>query len=263
MIARRKLTFQLMPLLDLLLIVMFAQYLEVRTVARDEAVRREAVQNDLQTELDSAIQQLHSLNQKLVGLNELKSERRSLSEEVTRMKSQRDLVGEMVVELFRLPESAVDAIVKDRTSLGPGPGAAEISRLKEQLQKLSKDRGDEVVKHLLTFNELRKRCDLWELYIQHDGQIVFTVGNQKQTIRAEDTETFQSRLFDAYKALPQPKSLVLILVSYGDARLGVRRAVLNGLPSALERIRVDDEGRSRFDFAVLGFRPDQPPGDKP
>ena len=112
------------------------------------------------------------------------------------------------------------------------------------------------MEHLLTFHELRKRCDLWDLYIQDDGLIVLTVNGQRQALRAEDATTFADRVFEAYKALPQPKSLVLILVSYGDARLGVRQAVLDGLPGALERIRADDESRSRYDFAVLGFRPE-------
>jgi hypothetical protein len=263
MIPVRKLTFQLTPLLDLLLIVIFAQYLEVRTVAREEVARMRAEQDELRGEYHDAVAQLENLTQRLAGLDELKQERRALSLEVRRMKAQRDLVGEMVVELFRMPESAVDAIVKDRTSLGPGPNAAEIGRLKEQIQKIADDRGDEIVEHLMTFNELRKRCDLWELYLQGDGQIVFTTGEKRQILRAEDLDAFAARLFDAYKALPQPKSLVLVLVSYGDARLGVRQAVLDGLPAALERIRIDDEGRSRFDYAVLGYRPERPPGDAP
>lgn len=263
MIHRRRLTFQLLPLLDLLLIVFFAQYLEVSLLVREESGRSEAAQQSLSDELDEALKQLLALKDKLADLDDLKSERAALSREVRRAQTQRDLIGEMVVELFRLPESAVDAVVRQKSAVGPGPTATEIRQLKRQLQSLSQERGEEIVEHLLTFHELRKRCDLWELYIQDDGQIVFTVGSQRQAFRAELTEAFSSRLFDAYKALPQPKSLVLILVSYGDARLGVRQAVLDGLPPALERIRADDEGRSRFDFAVLGYRPESPKGDTP
>lgn len=263
MIPVRKLSFQLTPLLDLLLIVFFAQYLEVRTVVREESGRLEAAQQSLTVELDDALAQLLALQDKLADLDELKLERTELSQEVQRAQTQRDLIGEMVVELFHLPESAVEAVVRQKSVVGPGPTATEIRQLKQQLQNLSKERGEEVVEHLLTFHELRKRCDLWELYVQDDGQIVFTAGNQTQVLRAEQTEAFSTRLFDAYKALPQPKSLVLILVSYGDARLGVRQAVLDGLPVALERIRADDEGRSRFDFAVLGYRPEAPKGAVP
>lgn len=260
MTRARKLNFQLMPLLDLLLIVFFAQYLEVSLVVREQADRTETTQRILTDELEEALQQLISVQQKLSSLEDLKLERRSLSQEVERMQAQRDLIGELVVELFRLPESAVNAVVREKTSLGPGPSAAEIRQLKQSVRNLSQDRGAEVVEHLLTFQELRKRCDIWELYVQEDGRIVFTTGSQRQLLRAEQPTAFSSRLFDAYKALPQPKSLVLVLVSYGDARLGVRQAVLDGLPAALERIRADDEGRSRFDFAVLGFRPEAPKG---
>lgn len=270
MILRRRLTFQLMPLLDLLLIVFFAQYLEVSLLVREESGRSEAAQRSLTEEkrllsddLERALEQLLALKDKLADLEELKTERTALSQEVRQAQAQRDLIGEMVVELFRLPESAVETVVQHKSGVGPGPTASEIRQLKQQLKNLSEDRGQEVVEHLLTFHELRKRCDLWELYVQDDGQIVFTVGMQRQILRAEQTDAFSSRLFDAYKALPQPKSLVLVLVSYGDARLGVRQAVLDGLPLALERIRADDEGRSRFDFAVLGYRPEIPQGDAP
>lgn len=256
MMPVRKLTFQLTPLLDLLLIVFFAQYLEVRMVEREESGRLQAAQRTLATHLDDALHQLMALQQQLTELDELKSERQSLAQDVERVQAQRDLIGELVVELFRLPESAVESVVREKSAIGPGPTAAEMQQLKQQMQSLAEDRGEEIVDHLLTFHELRKRCDIWDLHIQDDGQIVLTVGDQRQVLRAEQTEAFSSRLFDAYKALPQPKSLVLVLVSYGDARLGVRQAVLDGLPAALERIRADDEGRSRYDFAVLGFRPE-------
>jgi hypothetical protein len=263
MIPVRKLTFQLTPLLDLLLIVFFAQHLEVRTVVRQESNRRAAAQETLSAERDEALRQLAALKERLSAHDELNAERQALARDFRRMQAQRDLIGEMVVELFRVPESVVDAVVHERTAVAPGPTAEEMRRLKEQLRRLADERGAELVDHLLTFHELRKRCDLWEVYIQGDGQIVFSTGTQRHVLRAEEMDAFAARLFDAYKALPQPKSLVLILVSYGDARLGVRQAVLDGLPTALDRIRADDEGRSRFDYAVLGYRPHAPQEPQP
>lgn len=255
MIPHRRLTFQLMPLLDLLLIVFFAQYVEMQTLMREESGRLRASQQSLTAELDEALHQLISLQQQLTALDQVKSERDSLTEDLNRVRFQRDRIGEMVVELFRVPEAAIDQLLQEAKS-GQGPTGAEARQLKQKWQQLAGDRQQDIVEHLLTFHELRKRCDLWDLYIQDDGLIVLTVNGQRQALRAEDATTFADRLFEAYKALPQPKSLVLILVSYGDARLGVRQAVLDGLPGALERIRADDESRSRYDFAVLGFRPE-------
>ncbi len=259
MIPVRKLTFQLTPLLDLLLIVIFAQYLEVRTTAREETHRAQSMNDRLALELDETLAQLDELRGKLRGFDQLKEEQQSLSGRVEQLQTQRDLIGELVATLFRIPEAAFNDVVKQRTTFGPGPAAEDVRQLKQQLTKLAENREDAVVQHLMVFQELRKRCDLWELYIQEDGRIIFTTETQRQVFRAEAKEAFISRLYDGYKALPQPKSLVLILVSYGDARLGVRQSVLEGLPIALERIRADDEGRSRYDFAVLGYRPDAPP----
>lgn len=259
MMPVRKLSFQLTPLLDLLLIVIFAQYLEVRTTAREESQRAQVMNDRLVTELDETLAQLDSLRDKLQAFDELQAEKQSLSRRVEEAQAQRDLIGELVAGIFRIPDGAIENIVRKRSTVGPGPNTEEIEQLQQQLKKLAPNPGEAVVQHLLVFHELRKRCDLWEVYIQEDGRIVLTSGNQRQVFRAETTDVFASRLFDAYKALSQPKSLVLILVSYGDARLGVRKSVLEGLPIALERIREDDEGRSRYDFAVLGFRPEPPP----
>ena len=263
MMPVRKLTFQLTPLLDLLLIVFFAQYLEVRTVVREESGRLQASHLALTADLNETLQQLVLLHTQLEELQELREERQSQTRELQRMRAQRDLIGELVVEMFRLPESAVEAVVREKSPVGPGPSSADVRQLKSQLSRMAAANGTEIVDHLLTFHELRKRCDLWELYIHDDGQIVLTVGDQRLKLRAEDPAAFTARLFEAYKSMPQPKSLVLILISYGDARLGVRQAVLEGLPGALERIRLDDEGRSRYDFAVLGFRPETSAGTLP
>jgi hypothetical protein len=260
MTAPRRLVFQLTPLLDLLLIVIFAQYLEVRTVVREETNRFAASQQSLSRELDSALDQLLALKARLADLEELESDRRELSQEVRRAQAQRDLIGEMVVQLFHVPESAVEAVLRGSA---PGPASPDVAQLKEQLEELSRAHGEEIVEHLLTFHEMRKRCDLWDIYIQEDGQIVFTAGDLQQVFRAEMRDAFVAEMYDAYKSLPQPKSLVLVLISYGDARLGVRQAVIGGMPPALEKIRADDEGRSRYDFAVLGFRPEPPRGDIP
>lgn len=262
MMPARKLTFQLMPLVDLLLIVFFAQYVEMQALMREESGRLRAFQRDLTAERDDALHQLISLQEQLTSLDELQSERDSLSQDLKRVRAQRDWIGEMIVELFRAPESDVAKLLGETPS-SPGPTAAEVRQLRQQWRRLAEDRGEEVVEHLLTFHELRKRCDLWDLYIQDDGQIVLTVNRQRQMLRAEEADAFSTRLFEAYKALPQPKSLVLLLVSYGDARLGVRQAVLDGLPAALERIRADDESRSRYDFAVLGYRPETRQKERP
>jgi hypothetical protein len=253
--SSRKLTFQLTPLLDLLLIVIFAQYLDVRASTQKEAIRQESVRSSMQFELDAALVQLQALRDRLATM-EIDAERSAMKEaEVDRLIAQRDLIGDVVAQVFRADPAVVDQLVRLRQRGGGGPTAAELEQLQARWKSLMTGGADAMVEHLLTFGELRKRCDLWELYLRDDGQFQLTVGDRQAEFRADTPELFAERLFEAYKSLPQPKSMVLVLFSYGDARLKLLRAGQNGLPLALEQIRADLADRSRCEFATMGFRP--------
>jgi hypothetical protein len=260
MIPSRKFSFQLIPLLDLLLIVVFAQYLEGRIAGERQAEVVTASRDLVAAQLDEALRQLLALREKLSALEESARMAETQSVELDRMRVQRDLIGELVGEAFRIPAATIDQLLQQRTSAGPGPSKDDIAQLKSRLQTLSGSSGERVVEHLLTFGEMRKRVDVWELYLQENGGYVLTVGSRRMPFRAESAESFAVRLFEAYKTLPESKSMVLILVSYGDTKFGPLKATLDGLPPAIERIRIDAGQRTRFEYAVLGYRPTPPMG---
>lgn len=279
MLSPRKLTFQLTPLLDLLLIVIFAQYMEVQqTVQRGErrsaaqaAEARERIQtmgrrlaalqaesNALESELAERRQEFNELLQgRLDEQAEFQRQRVELTEALREARRQRDRIGELAVELFNLPESAIDRAVDPAPAAGQR-SPQEIEALKEQFRAMGRMRADEMVKHLLAVGELRKRVDLWEVYITENGIFQFTTGRETFQFRANDAETFVTTMFRYYKSLPQPKSLVVILLSYGDAKAVWREAALSGLPQLAERMQADSNGRTRFEYSVLGFRPEGP-----
>ena len=110
---------------------------------------------------------------------------------------------------------------------------------------------------------MKKRFDVWEVYLQENGALVVNAGSHQkwlQTGAVESPEEFSDELFKLYKSFPQTKSVGLILVSYGDSRLTHRQAVIKGLPVVAERMRADSNGVARFEYAVLGYRPDAAPG---
>jgi hypothetical protein len=263
MTRTRKLSFQLTPLLDLLLIVIFAQYLDVRSTAHRETIQLEASRDLISAQLDEALRQLIALREKLAQMEQQVHLAEVRSVDADRFRAQRDLIGELVTELFRLPEGSLAPLVQSRSTSGPGPTAADLSLLETRLKALTGGQSERVVDHLLTFGEMRKRMDVWELYLQDNGSVVLSVGDKRLTFRAESADVFAARLFEAYKTLPEPKSLVLLLVSYGDAKFQQLKATLDGLPLALDRIRTDAGGRSRLDYAVLGFRPQSPSSNSP
>lgn len=266
----RKLTFHLTPLLDLLLIVIFAQFLEVRdttaaqeqqstkSIARAEqdfdAAEQELTQ--LRTDRRNAQAALAKLEQELTLLQDVASEltvsQEDLEKKLAAAREQRDRVAGLMSDVFDLPADTIEELIPLRTGQDVLLSPEERERLKKRVREYSGQNPQAALQHLLTFEELRKRCDIWELYVGADGMTTFTADNVTQQFRAETPEEFESRLFDCYKRLPQPKSLVLMLLSHGNVKRANYLAALRGLPRATDRMRQDQSGRSRFEYTVIG-----------
>ncbi len=287
MISRRRLTFQLTPLLDLLLIVIFAQFMDTQeTTARIEQRAEQQVQ-----QADQKLEQLSALSesaqQKIKDLSALNLQSRreaakaeetaiemekrtralqqlsekknqELTEQLKGAREQRDLVAELVQQLFQLPDQLIDPLLKSKAEPESEKTKAEIERIKQQLQELAGAKAEDVVKHFLTYDELTKRSDIWELYLTENGVFRLKIGKQTTDFRADSASSFVDRFYAIYKTVPQPKSLVIILFSYGDAKASVRFAATQGLPLIAERMRADSSGRTRYEYAVMGFAPEKP-----
>lgn len=251
--SSRKLTLQLTPLLDLLLIVIFAQYMEVRTVAKQETEKARIESEAARDDLDVVRRQLEALQKQLA---EWEQKHREVEQSEY---AGREQLGQLFGELFRIPEATIQRIANRRSSDEAVLSPAEIAALKAEFKVLSTARADQVVDHLLTFAEMKKRFDVWELYIQQDNSLIVTVGQHKKRLQADDIgtpELFADEFFKLYKSFPQTKSIVLILVSYGDSQLRYRLAITRGLPIVSERMRQDSNATVKFEYAVLGFRPE-------
>ncbi|MSR56369.1 MAG: hypothetical protein EXS05_01690 [Planctomycetaceae bacterium] len=252
MMPFRRLTFQLASLLDLLLIVMFSQYLEVQIVAEQQTERMAAEQQASTADRETLRERLNEMQRQLQAWED---QQRRLDKTET---EQLEQLGRVFGELFHLPESTIRKIVKQRNQDQAGLSLGEATALKQELQSLAAARGDQIVDHLLTYVEMKKRFDVWELYLQENGAISVTAGTHQKRVQTGIVETpqqFSDELFKIYKSFPQTKSIVLILVSYGDSRLLHRTAVIKGLPMVAERMRADSNGAARFEYAVLGYRP--------
>ena len=271
--ARRRLTMQLTPLLDLLLIVIFAQFMDVQereatTVdeAKQAVERRyqaEAELTDLQATHEQAIDALNQAAQIVAQLRnenqELVQNSEQLQSEVERSVAQQRLLGELVSQLFNVPDETIAEALTPEGTDQPAASAAQRTFLEEQFRELSMQKAGRMIRHLLSYEEMRKRCDLWELHIDDAGWFSLKAGKQERGFRASTPAEFVNRFYAIYKSLPEPKQLVVIMLSYGDARADVREAAIQGLPRVTERMRQDAGGTFRFEYAVLGFQP--PPGE--
>ena len=238
--APRRLALQLTPLLDLLLIVIFGQYLEVRS---QEVARAEQTQQ-LETRLNTTEAELQQSHELLAAAQ-----------------SRQQLVGELIRELFQVPEEAIKPLLSPFSS--PDLRSAEDrERLRKQFTELAAQQPEAAIQHVLTYDEIRKRCDLWDLHIDAEGTITLRVADNAAAVpilvtseQDIDLQALSAAMFARYKDLPEQKSLVLVLFTYDPAaRVQLTRAVRQTLPMITARMQSDAGGRSRYDFADLGFR---------
>jgi hypothetical protein len=271
---RRKITLQLTPLLDLMLIVFFMQYLELRerearttasaTVAESEtAAMREELEAARRITADS-LRTVEELRAHVAGLessaaqlrDEAASEQSRLSDVLQREKS----LGGLVVELFGVSRADVDKILDE--NLGAVRSPKEIDELKKRFQQMSQMESSRMIRHVLLYEEIRKRADVWELVV--DPQHVVTVNTGSRTARLRlhlndqgdpDIGRFEEEFFQLYKSLPEPKSLVILLLTYDrETRLIVTEALADALPRITRRLADDARGTIRFEYADLGIR---------
>lgn len=246
--------FQLAPLVDLLLIIVFAQFMEVRdTVTRDEATTEKESAAATQ-QIAEAQNRIAILDQENASLAEQLAKSQQRSESVVRQTNQAIAA---VADSFQ-----IRAISADEIETMVGDEADDVS---SAVQRISREVADaspeEVVRFLVGHAELLKRAEIWHLHAMANRTIVLSAGDQSTSIQLERqlqderTTELEDQLFAAYKQLPQPKGLVVVLVSYSpDAVAGVYQPLIDGMPKAVERMRTDLPA-SRFEYTVLGTTP--------
>ncbi|RMG40545.1 MAG: hypothetical protein D6725_03215 [Planctomycetota bacterium] len=285
MIAPARLSLRLTPLLDLLLIVIFAQYMDLRQSVDRQQQDYSAQKSAWQAELETQRQTSDRLRREKALLEK---ERRRLAAEIEALREERDglqavverltdtlkrqsldlqreadrrrQLAETLKVLFAIPESQVRELLKLRAQPESLRSERELQELAAHLKRLREADPETVLEHFTTLGELLKRCDLWRLYLAENGTFRLQVSERRFRFMADSPEGVVEELFRIYKALPEPKSLVIVLFSYGDVRFAAYDAALRGLPAALARMQADRQGRTRFEYTVLGFDPDGPPG---
>ncbi len=146
MITRRRLSLQITPILDMLLIVLFMQFLDMRqksSNAEAQAAASVASVEEMKAQLDQAQANSDRIEEEHRGRRP--DTLRSLQADTRRNQG---LLAEM------------------KPVGSNGPTAAAQTRLKQ----LAAGSPEPILQHLLTYDEIRKRCDVWELFL--DGQNV-------------------------------------------------------------------------------------------
>lgn len=250
--TRKRLSFQLTPLLDLLLIVIFAQYMEIQQKA-------ESAQDQLEQQKTALAEDFNSRRDKLeqtyaVRSNQLSATRERYSEHYESIVKQHQQAGSALAEALNLPGTVMEEVLRLKTD-GKVNDAKQLQAAAEQLKKILPTRGEELFRFMLRYDEMQKHVSVWELHIQDNGQAVFSDGERNATVSFGTVEEFVSRAFEASKAFTEPRPLVIILLTYGDTQAGLRRRATDGMPLLIEQLRRDAGNTRWFDFSLMGFRP--------
>ncbi len=252
---RRRFTFQLTPLLDLLLIVIFAQYMEVQQTAESsearihrEQVRLEEKHQRRQQELDSE----YAVNQQA-----LEATRQRYSEHFKNIIDQHHQAGTTLADTLNLPDRLMQETIKLRT-VGQTADADRLQQGIDSLQALLESRSSELLSFVIRYDEMQKHVSVWELHLEDNGQGLFTDGTLQQHVTFESSEEFATGCFTVSKAFQEPRPLTLILMTWGDTQAGFRKHAIDGLPSLVQQLREDTDGTRWFDYSLIGFRPDGP-----
>ncbi len=289
MLLPKKLTFQLTPLLDLLLIVIFAQYMEMQQTsakaekevsqrAEEKTAEAEDAKKKAEERERQAAKKLEELeNQSDSALSELKKKLSEKSEELDRELASREEVKKLIAKFFAIDKEKLDKLL-----------AADTNRKeqeKQELQKLQKQLADaaknEAIKHLLTHDAMRKQVDVWEVFVDEERIVRLKAGQEDRSFRVnmmtyEDFNKARERLPNKEKVafyqqenskavkdvanklansintLPAPKSIVVLLVSW-KVRSHYSDPAVDGLKLFVQQSK-SGSNRTTYVLAIIGHK---------
>ena len=238
---------QLTPLLDLLLIVMFSQYIENRN--RSVTLQEKLTERERSVEV-----QRQQLEQEVVEQKKsLEELAKTYDERFHSLINQHHQVGSILAESLNLPGNVMAEVIKLRTS-GSSSDADRLQGASQRMQELMQARGEEVFRFILRVDEMQKHVTIWEICVQENGQAIITDSEQSFATDFSSEIDLAARLFESSKSFSEPKTLVIVLLTWGDAQAGARRRATDAMPILMEQLRRDAAGTRWYDFSIVGYR---------
>lgn len=282
MISRRRMVFQLTALLDLLLVVLFAQYMETQGASR-RAVRAEAQRRVREASLRVQAEQSRQESERqakvamadrstMAGqLEDLKTQNRQLQaslsdarqrlgeeqagrvEDQKRAAEQLAQVGEIFRQRLNIDPKTLNAILD---SASP----ADRDRFLQEVQNLKGARSASIVQYLRATVEFKKVCNLWEIHIFDDNSVRIRFDGKDFGSRfyVGSAADFANHLIEAAKENGEPRSLVVVLLTWSNADRKTRDGVSAGLQEAAAALRNAWGSPKRIEVSKLGYTPEAP-----
>lgn len=272
--TRRRFTLQLAPLLDLLFIVLYAQYIDLqeatrREIAQETERRQQAEQakNDAAKLRTDALTHVAELTQKL---EQFEVEKRRLTRELELARQQTEKEGQAREELEKLAakdRAAIGALVQNVLRINQdaileaiqGSPAADRQRLRVSFEEMSTKSAAAVIHHLRATEELKKRADLWEVYIGDDNSVKVTLVGEvmAENLQVQTADQLANTIAELARQRGEPKSLVIVLLSWSNADRRTRDMARQALDDVVTVLKADWPGK-RIEVAPLGYTPVPP-----
>ncbi|MCX7386201.1 MAG: hypothetical protein NTX48_05995 [Planctomycetales bacterium] len=258
MLPNRRLALQLTPLLDLLLIVMFSQYIENRdrsVAAQERLVTQEKLWDTRLAGAEAAIEQRRlELEKNVAEQKALLAElNKTYDDKYKSIINQHHQIGSILAESLNLPANVIAEVLKLQTT-GSSDDAGRLQDAAERLQNLMQARGAEVFRFMLQVDEMQKHVTIWEIHVQENGQALITDSQQSFVTDFSSDADLATRLFESSKSFTEPKTLIVVLLTWSDAQAVARRRATDAMPLLMEQLRRDASGTRWYDFSIIGYR---------
>jgi hypothetical protein len=255
--SRRRLVVQLAALVDLLFVILFLQYMQLRLISHRQAVE----QKQRRTEAEAAAKDAQGVTDQVVhNLEQLQNANRQLTEDLKNAEKQiRGLEGKSK-EVARLAQEELQFVARaaqDMLGVDLEPALkngtqTDIESIKKLLGTLRTADPGAIVQHLRTTREIQKLCSIWDVHVSEDGTVRLRCGDSTRTFRPRDENDFAQQFVETSKEAGEPKSLVVILRTFGDAQLSVRECEDKGLERAKVLLRAEWPNK-RFVLSTAHF----------
>jgi hypothetical protein len=273
-LTRRRFTLQLTPLLDLLFIVLYAQYIDLQEATRREIAQEterrqqaEVAGHEAAKLRSDALARVSDLSQKL---EQSDVERRRLTRELELARAETQKEGQAREELEKLAakdRQAIGQLVQNVLRINQdviydalqGASPADRSRLRASFEEMKNKSAAAVIHHLRATEELKKRADLWEVYIGDDNAVRVTlVGDVvAEHVQVVAPDQLTNSLAELARQRGEPKSLVIVLLSWSNADRKTRDAVRRAVDNLVTVLKAEWPGK-RIEVAPLGYTPVEP-----
>ncbi len=268
--SRRRLVVQLASLVDLLFVILFLQYMQLRLLSHRQAVTEKELRTQAETaarDAETAARDAKGVTDQAVrNLDQLQNANRQLTEDLRNAEKQVQRLEGKNKEVIRLAEVELSFVAKSAqemlgVDLGPAlkyASQSDVEGIKKLLGKLRSADPSAIVQYLRTTREIQKLCSVWDVHVSEDGAVRVRCGDTARTFRPRDENDFAQQFVDTSKEAGEPKSLVVILQTFGDAQLAARECEEKGLERAKVLLKAEWPTK-RFALATPHFSAAAPP----